>query len=169
MKMREHFVIPEDEVYNTLALQRVNKCWRHYKHSLKLTFFKPNKLTEEEHYDIVPTGHTHSEWKPLVQYWFSLKVQEHFVIPEDEVYNTLALQRVNKCWRHYKHSLKLTFFKPNKLTEEEHYDIVPTGHTHSEWKPLVQYWFSLKVQQLSKLGKAARATQNQVHTLGSTS
>ncbi|XP_057248214.1 uncharacterized protein LOC130589412 [Beta vulgaris subsp. vulgaris] len=98
-----------------------------------------------------------------------MKMREHFVIPEDEVYNTLALQRVDKCWRHYKHSLKLTFFKPDKLTEEEHYDIVPSGHTRSEWKPLVQYWFSHKGQQLSQLGKAARAAQNQVHTLGSTS
>ncbi|XP_057248412.1 uncharacterized protein LOC130590316 isoform X2 [Beta vulgaris subsp. vulgaris] len=98
-----------------------------------------------------------------------MKMREHFVIPEDEVYDTLALQRVSKCWRHYKHSLKLTFFKPDKLTEEEHYDIVPSGHTRSEWKPLVQYWFSVKGQQLSQLGKAARGAQNQVHTLGSTS
>ncbi|XP_057248411.1 uncharacterized protein LOC130590316 isoform X1 [Beta vulgaris subsp. vulgaris] len=105
----------------------------------------------------------------LHYFFFLFSLKEHFVIPEDEVYDTLALQRVSKCWRHYKHSLKLTFFKPDKLTEEEHYDIVPSGHTRSEWKPLVQYWFSVKGQQLSQLGKAARGAQNQVHTLGSTS
>ncbi|KAL2923183.1 SPBc2 prophage-derived uncharacterized protein YopZ [Bienertia sinuspersici] len=33
-KMREHFIIPDDEVYDTLAQQCVGKCWRHYKHEL---------------------------------------------------------------------------------------------------------------------------------------
>ncbi|KAL2929347.1 Seed lectin subunit I [Bienertia sinuspersici] len=51
MKMREHFIIPNDEVYDKLALQRVDKYWRHYKHELKKTFFHPDKKTKEQHYD----------------------------------------------------------------------------------------------------------------------
>ncbi|KAL2937416.1 Alpha-actinin sarcomeric [Bienertia sinuspersici] len=52
--MREHFIIPNDELYEKLALQRVDKYWRHYKHELKKTFFQPK----------------------LVKYWFSPKGQE---------------------------------------------------------------------------------------------
>ncbi|KAL2894192.1 DNA replication licensing factor mcm4 [Bienertia sinuspersici] len=75
-KMREHFIIPDDEVYDTLAQQRVGKCWRHYKHELKKTFFQPDKKTHEQHYDLVPSGHSRSDWIKLVDHWFSLKGQE---------------------------------------------------------------------------------------------
>ncbi|KAL2921388.1 Phosphoinositide phosphatase SAC8 [Bienertia sinuspersici] len=74
-KMREHFIIPNDEVYNKLALQRVDKYWRHYKHELKKTFFQPEKKTQEQHYDPVPSGHTTNDWIKLVNYWFSAKGQ----------------------------------------------------------------------------------------------
>ncbi|KAL2923131.1 40S ribosomal protein S8-A [Bienertia sinuspersici] len=39
----EHFNIPNDDVYGKLALQRVDKYWRHYTHELKKIFFHPNK------------------------------------------------------------------------------------------------------------------------------
>ncbi|KAL2897458.1 Seed lectin subunit I [Bienertia sinuspersici] len=74
--MREHFIIPNDEVYDKLALQRVDKYWRHYKHELKKTFFHPNKKTKEQHYDPVPSGHTSNDWIKLVNHWFSPKGQE---------------------------------------------------------------------------------------------
>ncbi|KAL2923167.1 DNA replication licensing factor mcm4, partial [Bienertia sinuspersici] len=75
-KMREHFIIPDDEVYDTLAQQRVGKCWRHYKHELKKTFFQPDKQTHEQHYDLMPSGHSRSNWIKLVDHWFSPKGHE---------------------------------------------------------------------------------------------
>ncbi|KAL2923201.1 30S ribosomal protein S12, partial [Bienertia sinuspersici] len=90
------------------------------------------------------------------------KMREHFIIPDDEVYDTLAQQRVGKCWRHYKHELKKTFFQPDKKTHEQHYDLVPSGHS-------LDHWFSPKGQKLSQIGKEARSLQCQVHTMGSNS
>ncbi|KAL2927414.1 hypothetical protein RDABS01_001792 [Bienertia sinuspersici] len=75
-KMREHFIILNDEVYDKLALQRVDKYWRHYKHELKKTFFHPDKKTKEQHYDLVPSGYTSNDWIKLVNHWFSPKGQE---------------------------------------------------------------------------------------------
>ncbi|KAL2896242.1 DNA replication licensing factor mcm4, partial [Bienertia sinuspersici] len=95
------------------------------------------------------------------------KMREHFIIPDDEVYDTLAQQRVGKCWRHYKHELKKTFFQPDKKTHEQHYDLVPSGHSRSDWIKLVDHWFSPKGQKLSQIGKEARSLQCQVHTMGS--
>ncbi|KAL2905722.1 mRNA-capping enzyme, partial [Bienertia sinuspersici] len=60
-KTREHFVVPNDEVYDKLALQRVDKYWRHYKHELKRIFFQPDKKIKEKHYDPVPSGHTSND------------------------------------------------------------------------------------------------------------
>ncbi|KAL2924276.1 DNA replication licensing factor mcm4 [Bienertia sinuspersici] len=97
------------------------------------------------------------------------KMREHFIIPDDEVYDTLAQQRVGKCWRHYKHELKKTFFQPDKKTHEQHYDLVPSGHSRSDWIKLVDHWFSPKGQKLSQIGKEARSLQCQVHTMGSNS
>ncbi|KAL2922037.1 Glutamate decarboxylase [Bienertia sinuspersici] len=95
------------------------------------------------------------------------KMREYFVIPDDEVYETLAHQRVGKCWRHYKHELKKTFFQPDKKTHEQHYDLVPSGHSRSDWIKLVDHWFSPKGQKLSQIGKEVRSLQCQVHTMGS--
>ncbi|KAL2934501.1 Cysteine--tRNA ligase [Bienertia sinuspersici] len=97
------------------------------------------------------------------------KMREHFIIPDDEVYDTLAQQRVGKCWRHYKHELKKSFFQPDKKTHEQHYDLVPSGHSRSDWIMLVDHWFSPKGQKLSQIGKEARSLQYQVHTMGSNS
>ncbi|KAL2943681.1 DNA replication licensing factor mcm4-A [Bienertia sinuspersici] len=95
------------------------------------------------------------------------KMREHFIIPDDEVYDTLAQQRVGKCWRHYKHELKKTFFQLDKKIHEQHYDLVPSGHSRSDWIKLVDHWFSPKGQKLSQIGKEARSLQCQVHTMGS--
>ncbi|KAL2901804.1 L-arabinose isomerase [Bienertia sinuspersici] len=97
------------------------------------------------------------------------KMREHFIIPDDEVYDTLAQQRVGKCWRHYKHELKKTFFQPDKKTHEQHYDLVPSGHSRSDWIKLVDHWFSPKGQKLSQIGKEVRSLHCQVHTMGSNS
>ncbi|KAL2931131.1 Mitogen-activated protein kinase 2 [Bienertia sinuspersici] len=78
-------------------------------------------------------------------------------------------QRVGKCWRHYKHELKKTFFQPDKKTHEQHYDLVPSGHSRSDWIKLVDHWFSPKGQKLSQIGKEARSLQFQAHTMGSNS
>ncbi|KAL2897397.1 hypothetical protein RDABS01_039180 [Bienertia sinuspersici] len=96
-------------------------------------------------------------------------VVEHFIIPNDEVYDKLALQRVDKYWRHYKHELKKTFFHPDKKTKEQHYDPVPSGHTSNDWIKLVNHWFSPKGQKLSQMGKEARSLQCQTHIMGSNS
>ncbi|KAL2938471.1 Potassium channel toxin alpha-KTx 15.8 [Bienertia sinuspersici] len=80
-----------------------------------------------------------------------------------------AQQRVGKCWRHYKHELKKTFFQPDKKTHEQHYDLVPSGHSRSDWIKLVDHWFSPKGQKLSQIGKEARSLQFQAHTMGSNS
>ncbi|KAL2904046.1 Mitochondrial cardiolipin hydrolase, partial [Bienertia sinuspersici] len=74
------------------------------------------------------------------------KMREHFIIPDDEVYDKLALQRVDKYWRHYKHELKKTFFHPDKKTKEQHYD-----------------------PKLSQIGKDARSLQCQTHIMGANS
>ncbi|KAL2937916.1 Cortactin-binding protein 2, partial [Bienertia sinuspersici] len=97
------------------------------------------------------------------------KMREHFIIPNDEVYDKLALQRVDKYWRHYKHELKKTFFHPDKKTIEQHYDPVPSGHTSNDWIKLVNYWFSPKGQKLSEIGKEARSLQCQTHIMGANS
>ncbi|KAL2894904.1 DNA replication licensing factor mcm4 [Bienertia sinuspersici] len=94
------------------------------------------------------------------------KMREHFIIPDDEVYDTLAQQRVGKCWRHYKHELKKTFFQQDKKTHEQHYDLVASGYSRSDWIKLVDHWFSPKGQKLSQIGKEARSLQCQVHTMG---
>ncbi|KAL2933666.1 Seed lectin subunit I [Bienertia sinuspersici] len=93
------------------------------------------------------------------------KMREHFIIPNDEVYDKLALQRVDKYWRHYKHELKKTFFHPDTKTIEQHYDPVPSGHTSNDWIKLVNYWFSPKGQKLSEIGKEARSLQCQTHIM----
>ncbi|KAL2905151.1 Seed lectin subunit I, partial [Bienertia sinuspersici] len=95
--------------------------------------------------------------------------QEHFIIPNDEVYDKLALQRVDKYWRHYKHELKKTFFHPDKKTIEQHYYPVSSGHTSNDWIKLVNYWFSPKGQKLSEIGKEARTLQCQTHIMGANS
>ncbi|KAL2929774.1 Adenylosuccinate synthetase [Bienertia sinuspersici] len=59
-------------------------------------------------------------------------------------------QRVGKCCRHYKHELKKTFFQPDKKTHEQHYDLVPSGHSRSDWIKLVDHWFSPKGQSDAK-------------------
>ncbi|KAL2930578.1 60S ribosomal protein L13, partial [Bienertia sinuspersici] len=73
------------------------------------------------------------------------KMREHFIIPDDEVYDTLAQQRVGKY----------------KKTHEQHYDLVPSGHSRSDWIKLVDHWFSPKGQKLSQIGKEARLLQCQ--------
>ncbi|KAL2900882.1 hypothetical protein RDABS01_025964 [Bienertia sinuspersici] len=98
-----------------------------------------------------------------------MKMREHFIIPNDEVYDKLALQRVDKYWRHYKHELKKTFFHPDKKTKEQHYDPVPSGHTSNDWIKLVNHWFSPRGQKLSQMGKEARSLQCQTHIMGSNS
>ncbi|KAL2933492.1 Dynein heavy chain cytoplasmic, partial [Bienertia sinuspersici] len=94
-------------------------------------------------------------------------MREHFIIPNDEVYDKLALQRVDKYWRHYKHELKKNFFHPDKKTKEQHYDPVPSGHTSNDWIKLVNHWFSPKGQKLSQMGKEARSLQCQTHIMAS--
>ncbi|KAL2929881.1 SAGA-associated factor 73, partial [Bienertia sinuspersici] len=96
-------------------------------------------------------------------------MREYFIIPNDEVYDKLALQRVDKYWRHYKHELKKTFFHPDKKTIEQHYDLVPSGQTSNDWIKLVNYWFSPKGQKLSEIGKVARSLQCQTHIMGANS
>ncbi|KAL2928792.1 Elongation factor 4 [Bienertia sinuspersici] len=91
------------------------------------------------------------------------------MIPDDEVYDTLARQRVGKCWRHYKHELKKTFFQPDKKTHEQHYYLLPSGHSRSDWIKLVDHWFSPKGQKLSQIGKEAHSLQFQAHTMVSNS
>ncbi|KAL2905144.1 hypothetical protein RDABS01_003854 [Bienertia sinuspersici] len=88
-------------------------------------------------------------------------LKEHFIIPDDEVYDTLSQQHVGKCWRHYKHELKKTFFQPDKKTHEKHYDLVLSGHSRSDWIKLVDHWFSPKGQKFSQIGKEARSLQCQ--------
>ncbi|KAL2931612.1 glycoprotein [Bienertia sinuspersici] len=95
--------------------------------------------------------------------------KEHFIIPNDEVYDKLAVQRVDKYWRHYKHEVKKTFFHPDKKTKEQYYDPVPSGHTSNDWIKLVNHWFSPKGQKLSLMGKVARSLQCQTHIMGSNS
>ncbi|KAL2935328.1 SPBc2 prophage-derived uncharacterized protein YopZ [Bienertia sinuspersici] len=75
------------------------------------------------------------------------KMREHFIIPNDEM--------------HYKHELKKKFFQPDKKTHEQHYDLVPSGHSRSDWIKLVDHWFSPKGHKLSQIGKEARSLQCQ--------
>lgn len=72
----------------------------------------------------------------------SLYLKEYFVMPTDDVYDKLALQRVGKCWRHYKCQLKASYFNPKKLTKEQHYEKIHPGISRGQWKNLVKFWFS---------------------------
>ncbi|KAL2925368.1 Receptor-type guanylate cyclase gcy-22, partial [Bienertia sinuspersici] len=74
------------------------------------------------------------------------KMREHFIVPNDEVYDKLALQRVDNYWKHYKHELKKSFLQPEKKTQEQHYD-----------------------PKLSQIGKEARSLQCQTHIMGANS
>ncbi|KAL2943401.1 hypothetical protein RDABS01_031749 [Bienertia sinuspersici] len=80
------------------------------------------------------------------------KMREHFIIPDDEVYDTLAQQRVGKCWRHYKHELKKTFFQPDRKLMNN-----------------TMILCQVDILKLSQIGKEARSLQCQVHTMGSNS
>ncbi|KAL2923226.1 Protein Wiz [Bienertia sinuspersici] len=81
----------------------------------------------------------------------------------------LKKMRVHKYWRHYKHELKKTFFHPDKKTKEQHYDLVPSGHTSNDWTKLINYWFLPKGQKLSQIGKEACSLQCQTHIMGANS
>lgn len=63
-------------------------------------------------------------------------------MPADYTYDKLALQRVGKCWRHYKHTLKAIYFKPRELKVVQHYDKIPLGISRGQWKNLINFWFS---------------------------
>ncbi|KAL2893999.1 hypothetical protein RDABS01_009908 [Bienertia sinuspersici] len=76
------------------------------------------------------------------------KMREHFIIPDDEVYDTLAQQRVGKCWRHYKHELKKTFFQLDKNL------MINT-----------MILCQVDILKLFQIGKEARSLQCQVHTM----
>ncbi|KAL2900759.1 SAGA-associated factor 73, partial [Bienertia sinuspersici] len=77
---------------------------------------------------------------------------EHFIIPNDEVYDKLVLQRVDKYLRHYKHELKKTFsiqirkLKNNTMT-----------------------LYQVDILNLTQTGKEARSLQCQIHTMGANS
>ncbi|KAL2900362.1 Dynein heavy chain 5 axonemal, partial [Bienertia sinuspersici] len=57
----------------------------------------------------------------------------------------------------------------DKKTHEQHYDLVPSGHSRSDWIKLVDHWFSPKGQKLSQIGKEVRSLQCQAHIMGSNS
>ncbi|KAL2942598.1 Syncytin-2 [Bienertia sinuspersici] len=83
------------------------------------------------------------------------KMREHFIIPDDEV--------------RYKRELKKTFFQPDKKTHEQHYDLVPSGHSRSDWIKLVDHWSHQKDRNYLKLEKRHATLQFQAHTMGSNS
>ncbi|XP_021736712.1 uncharacterized protein LOC110703247 isoform X1 [Chenopodium quinoa] len=96
-------------------------------------------------------------------------IREHFVIPPGEEYDNQALKRANKCWRQYKYSLKLLYYKPKQKTLDQICNDVPHGITSSNWVKLVKYWDSDRGKDMSECGKKARASQNQFHRSGSKS
>ncbi|KAL2930970.1 M-phase phosphoprotein 9, partial [Bienertia sinuspersici] len=124
-KMREHFIIPNDEVYDKLALQRVDMYWRHYKHELKKTFFQPEKKTLEQHYDPVPSGHTTNDWikleaehgKPmgLIEAWERSHVRKDGSFVEGTVTQDFLLDAEAKV-----ETLKLS--APSTSCSEDHED-----------------------------------------------
>ncbi|KNA10525.1 hypothetical protein SOVF_143670, partial [Spinacia oleracea] len=92
---------------------------------------------------------------------------DRFVIPDHPEYNKQILKRANKSWRQYKHSLKVTYYKPDEKTLAKMCDAVPRhGISSAQWRKLVKYWASDEGQKLSEYGKAARAAQNQFHRSG---
>lgn len=82
------------------------------------------------------------------------------MIPDDELIDTLCLQRVDKVWRQYKYDLKQRYFKPDVKSIQEICESVPNGVSRQNWLDLVKYWNSDKGQKLSKNGKGARGSQN---------
>ncbi|XP_074299010.1 uncharacterized protein LOC141630012 [Silene latifolia] len=96
-------------------------------------------------------------------------IREHFVIPDGDGYDKGILKRVGKSVRQYRHDLKKAFFKPLTKTREEICRAVPDGVPRDSWIRLVDYWYSEKGKKFAECGKEARASQNHVHTTGSTS
>ncbi|KNA07318.1 hypothetical protein SOVF_173020, partial [Spinacia oleracea] len=71
-QIRDRFVIPDHPEYNKQILKRANKSWRQYKHSLKVTYYKPDEKTLAEMCDVVPRhGISSAQWRKLVKYWAS--------------------------------------------------------------------------------------------------
>ncbi|KAK9705311.1 hypothetical protein RND81_07G047300 [Saponaria officinalis] len=96
-------------------------------------------------------------------------IRGHFVLPNGDGYDEGILKRVGKSVRQYRHYLKKTFFKPTTKNREEIYQAGPSGVPLDSWIHLVDYWYSEKGKKFSQCGKEARASQNHVHTTGSTS
>lgn len=67
------------------------------------------------------------------------------MLPAREEIDKSILKHVGKKWRGYRYELKVQFKKPDR-TQEQVASIVPKGLDASEWKTLVQYWFSERSQ-----------------------
>lgn len=83
-------MIPDDELIDTLCLQRVDKVWRQYKYDLKQRYFKPDVKSIQEICESVPNGVSRQNWLDLVKYWNSDKGQVcfHYMDLEFDLVNT---------------------------------------------------------------------------------
>uniref|UniRef100_A0A803N7V2 Uncharacterized protein n=1 Tax=Chenopodium quinoa TaxID=63459 RepID=A0A803N7V2_CHEQI len=100
---------------------------------------------------------------------FDDKEEDRFLIPSGAEYDSQALKRANKCWRQFKYSLKLIYYKPLEKKLDDICNNVPHGITSSNLVKLVKYWDSDYGKTMSTCDKKARASQNQIHTSGSKS
>ncbi|XP_021740083.1 uncharacterized protein LOC110706469 [Chenopodium quinoa] len=69
--IRDRFLIPSGAEYDSQALKRANKCWRQFKYSLKLIYYKPLEKKLDDICNNVPHGITSSNLVKLVKYWDS--------------------------------------------------------------------------------------------------
>ncbi|KAL2942391.1 Mitochondrial cardiolipin hydrolase [Bienertia sinuspersici] len=121
-KMREHFVILNDEVYDKLTLQQIDKYWRHYKHELKKTFFQPEKKTQEQHYD--PEAE-HGKPMGLIEAWERSHVRKDGSFVEGTVTQDFLLDAKTKV-----ETLKLSAPStscPDNLEDEAFHDVLNGG------------------------------------------
>uniref|UniRef100_A0A803NAB5 Transposase n=1 Tax=Chenopodium quinoa TaxID=63459 RepID=A0A803NAB5_CHEQI len=86
-------------------------------------------------------------------------IRDRFVIPPGAEYDNQALKNAKKCWKQFKYSLKLIYYKPLEKKLDDIYNNVQHGIASSNWDKLT----------MSACSKKARASQNQIHTSGSKS
>ncbi|XP_020106690.1 uncharacterized protein LOC109722927 isoform X1 [Ananas comosus] len=111
-------------------------------------------------------------WKVMPIVPFKLDIvkmtRSKFFLPRDDKIETWVLKSVGRKWKDYKHELKSKYKTANR-TQEEIASDVPPEIVPQQWIDLVRNWFSERNENLSRIGRASRASHTTPHTTGSKS
>ncbi|KAK9989655.1 hypothetical protein SO802_029894 [Lithocarpus litseifolius] len=99
-------------------------------------------------------------------------VQARWVIPTNRIplaeQRKWTLSRIGKLWRSHKSELKKKHCKTN-TTKEDLLQLSVSEVDDAQFHGLVEYWFTGDFKDLSRVNKARRRNQTEMHTLGSRS